>query len=202
MAVDQKTPEQIMNLLSNRINATNSIWELTDDKTFDQEKLLYFKYYMDLSVAIEATLRGIAFEYAKDEIFGITINEFVEPGNSGKSFFLDENKIRAVTRDDKLFSDIDESNFLKYKTLIPMLDKEKVVKFGDKEESFNKIKQIRTERNTLAHGLEARNVNYTKTRLLDFMYVFYLLHNYYESIFAQKHSSNGANHYSEKNENL
>lgn len=182
--VIQIRPEDIINQLTNRLKATNSLWSKKDDDT-EQENCIYFKYYFDLSCAIESCIRGIIFEYSKNEIVGKCIKSYAEPENGSKSYFVSKEHFSNIVNEEKIFNNTSIDEFYKYQDLFEnTISKHYIRDFTNFETTKNIYNSIRIIRNVLAHGLfsTATFVEYSKERLIDFMYIFYLLHNYYKTL--------------------
>lgn len=62
MSFSQMTPDEIYKLFISRITNTNLLFNsITNETTMELSNTIYFKYYFDISTAIEATIRGITF---------------------------------------------------------------------------------------------------------------------------------------------
>ena len=66
MKIPQLNPSDIYSHLTNRLSITNNLFEKLDtDSPVDLSNIIYFKYYFDISTAIEAIIRGIIIEESK-----------------------------------------------------------------------------------------------------------------------------------------
>ena len=178
-------PEEIYGAFLNRINKTNMLFNLLNENSpIEMVNSIYFKYYFDISTTIEATIRGIAFEESKQH----TYIEYSSAANSEtKAYFVQYDELKALISDVKnLYEDIDKCIFEeKFYKKINILNKYKITKKFTNDGSFkNDYESVRKTRNILAHGLLGgiNSVDYTKAQLEKFLYVLYLLFNYYDII--------------------
>lgn len=184
----QITPQTIEGYLNDRLIQTNILWNEKDD-SLEQEKLVVFLYFFDLSSAIESCFRNIVLEYSKCNINGSLLSGFSEPNNDGRPYFLDIKHIKnlfkninisqiANLNDFEMFCK-DQILFLK-NTNISSID----YFFDDLTCLEGKYDAIKRQRNTMAHGLLAYvNGDFSQTKLCDFCYLYYLLISLYKSIF-------------------
>ena len=45
-------PNDIYSILSRRLSSTNMLWKKREEDNLEQEKVIFFKYYFDISSAI------------------------------------------------------------------------------------------------------------------------------------------------------
>ena len=70
----QVMPDDLYCILESRLKTSNSLFLKCDQDDVYQANALFFKYYFDISSAIESCLRGIVFEYSKDN--RLTLDNF------------------------------------------------------------------------------------------------------------------------------
>ena len=176
-------PDEIYQIFISRIDKTNLLYEtLDDDSSIEISNTIYFKYYFDISTAIEATLRGITYSVCKDNKY---LEFLSKPDSDSKAFFLRYEEVKALVELDKAFIGINKQEFnSKYCSMISPL-KNYTIKSTFKNdgtfiENYNKA---RTTRNALAHGLKSHmTVSFDKSTIENFTYVLYILLSYYKSI--------------------
>lgn len=178
-------PKEIFKQIKFRLTITNSLWEKMDKDDVEQVNAIYFKYYFDISCAIEACIRGIIFEYTKCSLSGAYIKELAKPNVSSTSYFVSKELFFSIVGT-KIFDNVSHKEVINYKDLINALNDYDISKlkfdFDEVKNTYQKIKKIR---NALAHGLTsmANNVEFSNNVLFDFIYIFYLIHNYYINIY-------------------
>ena len=186
MSVQQISVENIKKILQDRLSSTNGLWSKRDVDDLEQEKVLFFKYFFDFSTAIESCLRGIVFEYSKINIFGKTIKEFGRPDDETVAFLVKYDEFKSITNGNEIFVNASIDDFkTNFQTLVPMIKfKNKDVNFNDYSRVKDAYNKVRKTRNTLAHGIRAMgdNIDFSPNCLLDFIYIYYLLINYYEHV--------------------
>lgn len=178
-------PNDIYSILSRRLSSTNMLWKKREEDNLEQEKVIFFKYYFDISSAIEACLRGIIFVYCNNSLSGNALKAFGRPEDSSVAYFLNLESFKSVTNGDKILLDVSLEKYNDYLKMITCFDKEIVSnKPFESQYIYDIYEQIRKTRNTLAHGLNSmeKNVDFTASHLADFMFIFYIVHNYYKRV--------------------
>lgn len=187
MAVAQIfSPSEIILLLKNRLTITDNLWEKRDSEDTDQENALFFKYYFDIYVAIEATLRGIVSVYSRRNRVGRTIHAFAIPDDTKMPYFFDEDKMAEIVNECDVLIGTTQNEFNKYrKHSIVLSGLVTIYNFTDFSIFKELYKACRKSRNTLAHGLNAynSNIDFSISNLDEHMFVFYMLHHYYRRIY-------------------
>lgn len=183
MTITQMIPEDIYRSFIFRIENTNRLYEKLDDESeMELINTIFFKYYFDISTAIEAILRGVAFEESKKHKYIVYL---AEPSSDRKSFFINYEELKHLVNIDTLFLCLDEKEFendffKKVSALSSRTISKRFVKDGTFKYEFEKIRKVR---NTLAHGLTSTSsVDYSPEMLESFIYVLYLLNNYYKKL--------------------
>lgn len=176
-------PNEIYRVFINRINKTNLLYDsLSEDSPIEMVNTLYFKYYFDISTAIEAVIRGITDTKGKENAY---IEFLAKPSDESIAYFKKYDEIKVLCPLDHLFRSLNPSTFKDhYQNKVSIL-KNKSLTFPSflNDGSFCDIyNKIRKTRNSLAHGLVANGVDYDDETLVLFLYVLYILHVYYESI--------------------
>ena len=182
MICSQISAEEIYNAFIYRIEKTNMLFRLLkDDSLVELSNAIFFKYYFDISTAIEAILRGIAFEEAK---FNHIIEYYAKPNETDKSYFLSIDELKALVKSEHIFKRPNQEDFLnRLLSKIPALGKHNISKsLSSLEEFYEDYKNVRKTRNILAHGLIQKDVDYSNNMLESFLYVMYVLLCYYEYI--------------------
>lgn len=188
MSVLQMTPDEIYKLFISRIEKTNLLYSCVknniDQDTVEWENTLYFKYYFDVSTAIEATTRGITFIEGKKHQY---ITHIAKPSSDFIAYFKDYDEIKALCGLDKLFNDLREEKFkTAYFSKLTILDNRSIsMSFHNDGHFADLYKMVRKTRNTLAHGLKSDSVDYGHKTLESFLFVFFVLHSYYAFIYSQ-----------------
>ena len=176
-------PEEIYDILKRRLMTTNALWGKKDPDDIEQERVLFFKYYFDISSAIEACLRGILFVYENADKYGKTIKAFGKPHDLSVAFLLRPDDFTAVTNEQEIMENANLDDYNNYLRMISMFNNrdERPFDYLVLNELYTKV---RNTRNKLAHGIKAmdENVDFSSSLLADFMYVFYLTHNYYKQV--------------------
>ena len=184
MAISQMTPEAIYTAFSSRIEKTNMLFELlNEDSSIEMTNSIFFKYYFDISTTIETIIRGIAFEESKHHTY---IKYRSEADSESKSYFVHYDELKALVQDiNHLYKDINEDDFKSsICDKVEILKNYRITKNFIPDGSFKSdYESVRKTRNTLAHGLIGiTTVDYTKTQLETFLFILYLLFNYYKNI--------------------
>lgn len=178
-------PDEIYKAFINRINKTNMLYDSLpkDSSTIEMHNTIYFKYYFDISTSIEAVIRGITSTKGKDNTY---IEYLAKPSDESIAYFKKYDEIKALCQLDNLFKELN-SNYFKdnYQDKVSILRVNSSISLSFKNDgSFIDIyNKVRKTRNTLAHGLMANDVDYDDETLKLFLYVLYILLNYYKSIF-------------------
>lgn len=177
-------PDDIYTVFFSRIEKTNLLFKLLDeDSPIEMTNSIYFKYYFDISTAIEAIIRGIAFEESKLHSY---VKYTSEANSESKSYFVHYDELKALIKDiNNLYSNISESDFkLSICDKLEILRNYRITKKFINDGTFKiDYESVRRTRNTLAHGLIGINsVDYTKEQLESFLFVLYLLITYYKGL--------------------
>ena len=178
------TPDDIYKVFITRITKTNSLFDsLSDSSEMELElaNTLYFKYYFDISTAIEATIRGITFVEGEKHKY---IAHIAKPREDSISFFKDYEEVKALCGLDKLFEDLDKQRFeADFFNKIAVLSRHAVSVSFVNDGSFSDLyKSVRRTRNALAHGLKADSIEYDCKTIESFLFIFFVLHSYYSRI--------------------
>lgn len=154
------------------------------DEIVDEVKnVFYFKYYFDISTAIEALIRGIAFTLCEEKKF---IKYYTKPHDKGKGYFISLKELEtfidfSYTKD--IFYDLTEFKKMS-KKILPLSKYNIWNKSFSSEEFFkNTYGTCVEQRNLFAHGLLQSNTSrpdYTQERLLYFFYLYYYFIEYYK----------------------
>ena len=183
MSIPQMTPDEIYQIFLSRISKTNLLYDtLTDDSSIEMSNTIYFKYYFDISTAIEATLRGITFSICKNNRY---LKYLSEPESDSKAFFLCYDEMKALIELEKAFIKIDKKEFEKnYCKIISPLKGYAIASTFKNDGSFkDNYNNARNTRNTLAHGLKSHmTVSFDNTTIENFLYTLYILLNYYKTL--------------------
>lgn len=188
--IPQYDPDQIIEFLRQRVTSTNNLWEKRDEDDIEQEKILFFKYYFDYSSAIEATLRSLVDQYCRHSLLGKSLKIFSQSTSSSVPFFLTSEEFASVTNETDILADASQTQLDIYLNDVCFMSKasssERMKNFNDYELLKQTYAEIRRVRNILAHGIRSMgdNVDFSKTTLSKFIYVFYLTHNYYKRIYS------------------
>lgn len=183
MAVLQMMPNEIYSVFISRIGKTNLLYNLlTDDSPIEMSNAIYFKYYFDMSTAIEAVLRGITYVACKDNNY---LKFLAHPDSDSKAFFLKYEEVKSLVSLESLFDGINKADFCdKYCSKISPLSKYTVKNTFKNDGTFADVyTRVRKVRNALAHGLNAHSqVSFENSVIEDYCYVLYLLLAYYAKI--------------------
>ena len=187
MIISQMMPDDIYSVFVSRISKTNLLYDLlTDDSPIEMSNAIYFKYYFDISTAIEATLRGITFEVCSDNRY---LEFLAQPDSSSKAFFLKYGELKALVPLDSLFDSIKKEEFNKkfcanFSPLTKHIIKCSFKNDGTFKDIYNRVRDIR---NALAHGLNSNNiVSFENSIIEEYIYVLYILLTYYKKIISHK----------------
>lgn len=192
MTVLQMSPEEIYKLFINRIEKTNSLFESLLNKSemeLELSNTLYFKYYFDISTAIEATIRGITFIEGEKHKY---IAHIAKPSENNISFFKDYEEVKALCGLDELFENLDKQKFeADFFNKIAVLNGQVASVSFVNDGSFSYLyKFVRKTRNALAHGLKADSIEYNCKTTESFLFIFFVLHSYYSRICIPMESKN------------
>lgn len=184
MTVLQMTPDDIYRVFIARITKTNSLFDSLSDKSEMELELantLYFKYYFDVSTAIEATIRGITFVEGKKHKY---IEHIAKPSDDCMAYFKDYDEVKALCGLDNLFKNLEKQKFeTDYFNKIAVLKGHSVsVSFVNDGGFADLYKSVRRTRNALAHGLKADSIEYDYKTIESFLFAFFVLHSYYSRI--------------------
>ena len=185
MSIPQMNPKEIYNGFLSRIEKTNMLFQLLDENSsIELSNSLYFKYYFDISTAIEAIIRGIVAEESKKHPY---IKYVTQADSDSKAYFIKYEELKAlIISVENLYQDPNEEDFkTKICEKVDILkDYRLTKKFVNNGAFKNDYESIRKTRNILAHGLTGiYSVDYSNTQLESFLFVCYLLFNYYEKIY-------------------
>lgn len=183
----------------NRINYTNIAYEgivekynkknkddLNEEDEFEQLKnLMYFKYYFDISTAIEALLRGIAFGMSSKHNY---VHYYTRPYDPGKGYFISLQELETFIDFEqvkKIFNNFNDFKDI-FRKISPLNDYKSWNKSFDNIDFFrNAYKGCYDQRNLFAHGLAQKNSNatadFTTDRLMYFIYLYYFFVEYYKN---------------------
>ena len=184
MTVLQMTPDDIYKIFITRITKTNSLFDSLSKKSEMELELantLYFKYYFDISTAIEATIRGITFVEGEKHKY---IAHIAKPGDDCIAYFKDYEEVKSLCGLDNLFKNLEKQKFENnFFNKIAVLKGHAVSVSCVNDGSFSDLyKYVRKTRNALAHGLKADSIEYDYKTIESFLYVFFILHSYYSKI--------------------
>ena len=187
MKIPQLNPSDIYSHLTNRLSITNNLFEKLDtDSPVDLSNIIYFKYYFDISTAIEAIIRGIIIEESKKNAY---IEYLAEPYSSNKACLIKYDELKTLVPIESLYKSTSindfEDNF--YNQIIA-LKRRRITKNFQNDGTFKEdYYTVRKTRNALAHGLTAmQSIDYGPTMLETFLYVLYLLFKYYNSLVSNE----------------
>lgn len=187
MKIEQLKPEEIYLLLINRLLKTNKLFEmLDDDSPIDLCNIIYFKYYFDISTAIEAIIRGIMIEESRKFPY---IAYLAKPFSSNKACLIKYDELKNLIKIESLYDNIEKNDFkTNFYDKIVALRLKRITKSFKNDGTFKEdYHAVRSTRNILAHGLSAmQSIDYSSTMLETFIYVLYLLFNYYNSLIKCK----------------
>lgn len=180
------TPNDIISHLKSRLEKTNLLFGKIDADSIDETKTVFFRYYFDFSTAIEATIKNIVIlKYGNDNFLA----KKIDITNNGKSKYYDADDIVPLLSE---FDEIDqcEINSDMFSGLCSALAEmdisNKLNDFVKNLETFKtSYKNSRRIRNQIAHGLTEQNVKYDKSTLLQFASSYFVLHCYYELLYAR-----------------
>lgn len=175
-------PLDIYNAFVSRVEKTNMLYQaVTDDSPIEMLSTIYFKYYFDISTAIEATIRGIEFERCRDDSY---INYLVKP-ELDKSFFLAYEELEKLIDMQMIYSIVNDEEFKENfcSKIFILADYTIHIPFKNEDELQNMYKKIKKTRNALAHGLLLQSVDFDRNTLEMFLIIFYLLVSYYKKIY-------------------
>lgn len=145
---------------------------------------IYFKYYFDISTAIEAIIRGIAAEESKKHPY---IKYVTQADSDSKAYFIKYEELKAlIIAVENLYQGSNEEEFkTKICNKVDSLKGYRLTKKIINNGAFkNDYESVRKTRNILAHGLTGvSSVDYSNTQLESFLFICYLLFNYYEKIY-------------------
>lgn len=184
MKIEQLKADDIYLILMNRLSKTNKLYDMiNDDSPMDLCNIIYFKYYFDISTAIEAIIRGIIIEASKKFAY---IEYLAQPYSSQKSCFVPYEELKKLIKIELLYENLSLNDFKdNFYDKVSALSKVKRISKSFKNDGTFKeyYHAIRSTRNTLAHGLSAmQSIDYSPAMLENFLYVLYLLFNYYNLI--------------------
>ena len=183
MSITQMMPEDIYYVFIARINRTNLLYNtLDEDSLVELYNTLYFKYYFDISTAIESVIRGITYVECKNNKY---LTYLAEPESDSKAYFLKYEEIKVLIDLNKIFSLANKAEFeSNYCRKVAALKSYTVTKSFKNDGTFSEIyTSIRRTRNALAHGLKAATtVDFDTSTTESYLYVLYLLSVYYKSI--------------------
>ena len=190
MTILQMTPDDIYKIFITRIKETNSLFDSLSDKSEMELELantLYFKYYFDISTAIEATIRGITFVEGEKHKY---IAHIAKPGDDCIAYFKDYEEVKVLCGLDNLFKNLKKQKFeTDFFNKIAVLKGRAVsVSFVNDGGFSDLYKSVRRTRNALAHGLKADSIEYDYKTIESFLFVFFILHSYYSQIYLPKES--------------
>lgn len=185
MSIPQMTPDEIYHTFISRISKTNLLYDtLTEDSSIEMSNTIYFKYYFDISTAIEATLRGITYLVCKNNKY---LKFLSQPDSDSKAFFLRYDEMKALIELDNAFIHISKEEFInRYSIKISPLKSYTIKSTFKNDGTFmDNYNRARTTRNTLAHGLKAHMaVGFDNETIENFIYVLYILLSYYKNSYA------------------
>ena len=178
------SPSDIYNAFISRIDKTNILFEmLTYDSLFELSNKVLFKYYFDISTAIEAITRGITFSASKKHKY---FARLAQPDSDKVAYFKEYEDIKALCGIDELYAGLNKSEFqTKFCNKVFAMKDYKISKSFINDGLFrDEYISVRKARNTLAHGLVATDtIEYSKSVLESFLYILYLLYSYYKRVF-------------------
>ncbi len=184
MSVSQMTPDEIYSNFMSRIIKTNMLYAmLTDESSIELTNTIYFKYYFDISTAIEAAIRGITFEESKKNSY---IKYLAEPASKTKSFFIYYEELKALIEYNNIYNKVNENDFIKQyiNKILALKQGASTKKFKNLADFKENYEKVRNTRNLLAHGLAPTSVEYNKDTLESFLFVLYVLLNYYRKHYS------------------
>ena len=186
MSVLQMSPEEIYRVFITRISKTNLLFNtLTEDTSLELCNTIYFKYYFDITTAIEATIRGITFVEGDKHRY---IEHIAKPSSDSIAYFKDYEEVKALCGIDNLFLGLDklkfESDF--FNKLAALNGRSISMSFVNDGTFSERYTKVRKTRNILAHGLKAESVDYDTNTIESFLFVFFVLHSYYSKIYSTK----------------
>lgn len=181
MKIEQLKPDDIYLHLTNRLSKTNKLFEMLDgDSPMDLCNIIFFKYYFDISTAIEAIIRGIIIEESKKNTY---IEYLAEPYSSNKACLIKYEELKKLIKIESLYENIEINDFKTnfYDKIVALDSLKRITKSFKNDGTFKEdYHAVRSTRNILAHGLAAmQSIDYSPTMLETFLYVQYLLFNYY-----------------------
>lgn len=182
MSISQMTPDEIYKLFKSRIIKTNLLFNsITNETTMELSNTIYFKYYFDISTAIEATIRGITFIEGKKHQY---ITHIAKPNCDSIAYFKDYEEVKALCGLDNLFNNLDKVKFeTAFFNKIAALKGHSISVSFINDGKFSEIyTTVRKTRNTLAHGLKSDAIDYDYKTIESFLFVFFVLHSHYSSI--------------------
>lgn len=166
------------NILFNYLNGINPISE-----NVDLEIQVYFKYYFDVFTTIERVVRSIASTRSSNSQYFLMLSK-AEDGE--KPYLIPKDELKSLLEICAIPRGEVHSTTFRSK-LVKKFDifQGKKVKYSIKnsDDFFEKYKQLRIERNLLAHGIEApNNIEFSLSKLNNYLCVLYALLSIYENI--------------------
>lgn len=182
MSFSQMTPDEIYKLFISRITNTNLLFNsITNETTMELSNTIYFKYYFDISTAIEATIRGITFIEGQKHQY---IAHIAKPSCDSIAYFKDYEEVKALCGVDNLFRNLNKRKFEDeyFKKITALKDYPISVSFTQDGNFSGLYTMVRKTRNKLAHGLKSDTVDFDCKTIESFLFVFYVLHSHYSFI--------------------
>lgn len=184
MNILQLAPNEIYKLFISRVTSTNLLFaSITNETTVELSNTIYFKYYFDISTAIEATIRGITFIEGKKHQY---IAHIAKPSCDSISYFKDYEEVKALCGLSNLFRNLSKEKFeTEFFNVIEALKDHFVsVSFVNDGKFSELYTTVRKTRNTLAHGLKFDTIEFDYKTIEAFLFVFFVLHSHYSFIYS------------------